>query len=258
MDEIVVSSQEVAAADDTVRIVDVRDPWEYDGIGHIPGAVSIPFDSFRSAGTGQAGMLPDPERWASLLGEAGIGEETPIVAYDDTHGVFAARFVVTALLYGHDPVHLLNGDYSAWIRDYQSSTTTPEVEQLTYPTPSLDESFLVDAETVASAANAENTILIDTRSPAEFAEGHIEGAVNLDWIDLVDEETRGLLPPDELHDRLVRQGVTPETRVVLYCNTARRISHTYVVLRHLGFEEVFFYEGSLTEWRAEDRPLVTE
>lgn len=256
MDEIVVSSQEVAAADDGVRIVDVRDTWEYEGIGHLPGAVSIPFDSFRSAGTGQAGMLPAPDRWADLLGGAGIGPQTPIVAYDDTHGVFAARFVVTALLFGHTAVHLLDGDYSAWIREHPSATTAPEIEAVAYPTPSLNESFLVDAETVATAATDQDTILVDTRSPAEFDEGHIEGAVNVDWIELVNDETRGLYPKEELCDRLARHGVTPEKRVILYCNTARRISHTYIVLRYLGFDQVFFYEGSLTEWRAEERPLV--
>jgi len=28
--------------------VDVRDAWEYDGIGHVPSAVNVPFDEFRS------------------------------------------------------------------------------------------------------------------------------------------------------------------------------------------------------------------
>jgi thiosulfate/3-mercaptopyruvate sulfurtransferase len=45
--------------------------------------------------------------------------------------------------------------------------------------------------------------------------------------------------------------------VILYCNTARRISHTYTVLRHLGYETVDFYEGSLTEWERDGRPVET-
>ena len=44
---------------------------------------------------------------------------------------------------------------------------------------------------------------------------------------------------------------------MLYCNTARRISHTYVVLRHLGYGDVAFYEGSLTEWEEAGKDLVT-
>lgn len=257
MDELVVDRAMVADAGSEVRIVDVREAWEYDGIGHLPGAVSIPFETFRSAGEGPTGMLPEPPRWATLLGDAGIGPGSTVVAYDDTHGVFAARFVVTALLYGHQNVHLLDGDYSAWIREYNVSTESPAVEAREYPTPTLDESFLVDAETVAQAADGEEMILVDTRSPEEFADGHIEGAVNLDWIELVDEESRGLRAEPALQDLLRERGLSPDGPVLLYCNTARRISHTYVVLRNLGFEEVKFYEGSLTEWRAEGRPLVT-
>jgi thiosulfate/3-mercaptopyruvate sulfurtransferase len=256
MDDLVVPRNALADAGENVRIVDVREAWEYDGIGHIPGAVSIPFDEFRTAGSGPKGMLPDPEHWASLLGSRGIGPGSTLVAYDDTHGVFAARFVVTALLYGHDDVHLLDGDYSAWIRDFGVSTDSPAPTPREYPIPELNPAFLVDADAVASAARSPDTILVDTRSPEEFAEGHIEGAVNLDWVELVDDESRGLRPVQELRHRLEERGLTPDRRVVLYCNTARRISHTYVVLRHLGFEDVRFYEGSLTEWRASDRPLV--
>jgi len=43
--------------------------------------------------------------------------------------------------------------------------------------------------------------------------------------------------------------------VVLYCNTARRISHTFVVLRWLGYPNVAFYEGSLTEWTERGHPM---
>ncbi|MFB6111096.1 MAG: sulfurtransferase [Halobacteriaceae archaeon] len=257
MDELIVEPTAVADAEDAVP-VDVRDPWEYDGIGHLPGAVNIPFERFRSDGTGPTGMLPAPAHWASLLGEAGLGPADRIVAYDDTHGVFAARFVVTALLYGHTEVHLLNGDYSAWIREHAASTEAVTPDQVTYPTPALDRSVLVDADAVARAAVDEGAVLVDTRSPEEFAEGHIEGATNLDWVELVDEDTRRLRPEPELRRILGDRGIVADRRIVLYCNTARRISHTYVVLRHLGFETVDFYEGSLTEWRDAGRPLVSE
>jgi thiosulfate/3-mercaptopyruvate sulfurtransferase len=53
-------------------------------------------------------------------------------------------------------------------------------------------------------------------------------------------------------DLLTEHGITPDREIVLYCNTARRISHTYVVLKSLGYENVAFYEGSLTEWLAND------
>ncbi|WP_435334323.1 sulfurtransferase [Haloarchaeobius sp. TZWWS8] len=251
----VVSRGWLAENRERVRIVDVRDAWEYEGIGHLPGAVNVPFDSFRSEDDVDEGMLPGAEVWADLMSEAGIEPDDTLVAYDDTHGVFAARFVVTALNYGHDDVHLLDGDYSAWNREYETTTSVPDVEPTEYEVTPPEERPLVSAETVLDALDDPDVVLLDTREEWEFDEGHIPGAQLLDWRDLVDEETRGLKPEDELRDLLAELGATPEKRIVLYCNTARRISHTYVALRHLGYETVEFYEGSLTEWEKIDGPV---
>jgi thiosulfate/3-mercaptopyruvate sulfurtransferase len=259
-EQVVVSPEWLASRldDPDVRVVDVRDAWEFDGIGHVPGAVNVPFDRFRSADGGDSGMLPGAERWAALLGEVGAESGDALVAYDDTHGVFAARFLVTAELYGHADVHLLDGDYSAWSREHETTTEPTPVEPTTYEVTEPVESPLVDYETVLDVVEADDpgTVVVDTRDASEFEAGHLPGAVNVDWRDAVDDETRGLKPREELLARFADAGVTPNRRVVLYCNTARRISHTYLVLRHLGFEDVAFYEGSLTEWETRGGPVV--
>ena len=95
------------------------------------------------------------------------------------------------------------------------------------------------------------TVVVDTREPWEYDEGHIPGSVQIDWRDLVDDESRGLKPEADLREILESRDVGADRRVLLYCNTARRISHTYTVLRHLGYGDLAFYEGSLTEWERE-------
>lgn len=252
----VVGAGWLAARLDTVTVVDVRDEWEYEGIGHVPGAVNIPFDTFRGRETGDEGHLPGAERFAAVLSKAGISPTDRIVAYDDEHGVFAARFVVTALMYGHDRVHLLNGDYSAWSRRHETTTEIPAVTPTDYEVTIPSDRPLVDAETVLGTTDDPSVVLVDTRTDEEFRAGHIDGAVNFDWRELVDPETRGLKPREDLEQILASYGVTPDRRVILYCNTARRISHTYIALRHLGFEDVGFYEGSLTDWNERSLPLV--
>ncbi|WP_135829196.1 sulfurtransferase [Halorussus halobius] len=259
---------------DEVTVVDVRDAWEYDGIGHVPGAVNIPFEEFRSGGDADEGMLPGADAWADLLGEAGVSADDTVVAYDDTHGVFAARFLVTAECYGHEALHLLDGDYSSWMRDHETSSEAPEIEPTTYEVRTVhgtaegasgtvagsresEESPLVGREAVEDAMDDPDAVIVDTRDDWEFEEGHVPGAVNLDWRELVDEGTRGLKPRAELESILADHGVTPDKRVVLYCNTARRISHTYVVLSSLGYDRLAFYEGSLTEWEAVGGPIET-
>jgi thiosulfate/3-mercaptopyruvate sulfurtransferase len=256
MSDTVVSADWLADRLDEVRVVDVRDPWEFEGIGHIPGAVSIPFDEYRGAGEGEEGKLPGAENFARLLSAAGITNDDHLVAYDDTHGVFAARFLVTAELYGHprEKLHLLDGDYSAWLRAHEVTTAVREWPESDYAA-TFTPGPLVEKGDVEAAIDAE-TLLVDTREPWEFEEGHLPGAVQVDWRELVDDETRGLMPREDLLALLESRGVTPDRQIILYCNTARRISHTYVVLRHLGFSDLGFYEGSLTEWEAEGGALV--
>ncbi|MFC6874923.1 sulfurtransferase [Halobellus marinus] len=258
-ENVVVAAEWLADRLDEVRVIDVRDAWEFDGIGHVPGAVNVPFEKFRSE-AGETGMLPGAATWESLLSAAGIGPDDDIVAYDDTHGVFAARFLVTAELYGHPPerLHLLDGDYSAWNQEYETTTDVPSPSETDYEIREPDHSPLVDYETVLSAIDDPEITVVDTREAGEFAEGHLPGAVHLDWRDLVDDDTRGLKPAAELESLLSDVGVTPDSRVILYCNTARRISHTYVVLRSLGYEDVGFYEGSLTEWTERGGPIEAE
>jgi len=249
------------AADDDVAIVDVRDAWEYDGIGHVPGAVNVPFDWFRNADDADVGMLPGAEQWSEVLSDAGVRPDDRIVAYDDTHGVFAARFAVTALMYGHRDVSLLDGDYAAYNREHPTTTDAPTVEPTAYHATIPENRPLIDADAVADLlddhSNRDDVVFVDTRDDREYDDGHLPGAVNLDWKARVDDETRGLLPESELRDVLETHGITPEKRVVLYCNTARRISHTYVVLRHLGYDTIDFFEGSLTEWNERGGALET-
>ena len=252
MTDIVVSASWLADRLDEVSVVDVRDAWEFDGIGHIPGAVNVPFETFRAeddAGdTERAGTLPGVDAWEALMSQAGVEPDDTLVAYDDTHGVFAARFLVTALAYGHDDVHLLDGDFSAWSRDHEVERGTPDVEATTYVASEPESTPFVDFDTVQTFVSSAEGAILDTREPWEWEEGHLPGAVQLDWRELVDDESRGFKSKEEMRAVLADHGVTPGTRVLLYCNTARRISHTYVALTYLGYEDVMFYEGSLTDW----------
>jgi thiosulfate/3-mercaptopyruvate sulfurtransferase len=254
----VVSPAWLAERLDEVHVVDVRDAWEFEGIGHVPGAVNVPFDAFRGD-EGEAGKLPGADVFADLVGAAGISNDDRVVAYDDHHGVFAARFLVTAELYGHDPekLHLLDGDFSAWQRAHETTTDVESPDPTTYDAVFDTDGPLVPMAVVQDAVDSD-AVVVDTRERWEFEEGHIPGAVQLDWQAVIDEETRGLRPVEELRDLFESKGITPDRRIVLYCNTARRISHTYLTLRHLGYEELAFYEGSLTEWEQEGGALVEE
>ncbi|MFC6716496.1 rhodanese-like domain-containing protein [Natrialbaceae archaeon GCM10025810] len=234
---------------ESVTVVDVRSARDYEDLPRIPGAVNVPVERFRDPSSVAAGKLPAPEDFAEALREAGIARDDPIVAYDDENGVLAARFLLTAEVYGHDgSLSLLEGGLGAWREDRPTTTTElSDPEPSEYEAALADDAPLVDREGVEAAVEGD-AVVVDTRTPAEYAESHIPGAVQLGWEDLLADDAGRLKPDDELEALLAEKGIRPENEIVLYCNTARRLSHTYVVLRDLGYEDVRFYEGSLTDW----------
>ena len=80
-----------------------------------------------------------------------------------------------------------------------------------------------DLATIQS--NISSPVIIDVRSPQEFATGSIEGAVNL--------------PLKGLPDSLLSEGIELDEEVVVYCRSGRRSAQAKTVLKAAGFELVF-------------------
>lgn len=76
-------------------------------------------------------------------------------------------------------------------------------------------------------------LLLDVRTPEEFAQGHLPGALNI--------------PVDALEARLGE--VPPEREVVVYCRSGRRSARAADVLRTHGHGQVFDL-GAMSDWPA--------
>ncbi|MFT4945888.1 MAG: ferredoxin-nitrite reductase, partial [Natronomonas sp.] len=236
---------------DEVVVVDVRDENSYESVGHLPGAVNVPYEAIRNPAGGTAGHLPAPAEFAELCSGVGIDEETPLVAYDEGPGVYAARLLLTAAAFGHEgELSLLDGGYDDWSDRYETETGPVGADggadyDAGEPGPPV-----VGRERVEQAVADDETVLVDTRSAAEYDSAHIPGAVQLGWEDLA--AGGSLKDRGEIERILADRGLSPDREIVLYCNTARRLSHTYAVLSELGYERVYAYEGSLTDWIREE------
>ena len=91
------------------------------------------------------------------------------------------------------------------------------------PTVAAAPRLVAPAEAVALIEQPESVVL-DVRTPAEFADGHVEGARNLD--------INGSAFRDQL-SRLDRQA-----RYVVYCRTGNRSAAAVQVMQELGFANV--------------------
>ena len=69
-----------------------------------------------------------------------------------------------------------------------------------------------------------NTIIIDVRTPAEYAEGHVEGSINLD---LESGQLEAELP-----------NLDPAQPYIVYCRSGRRSGVAASILKDNGFVDI--------------------
>jgi rhodanese-related sulfurtransferase len=93
-------------------------------------------------------------------------------------------------------------------------------------------------ELLAAAGQAGAPLVLDVRSPEEFASGHVPGARNVEY--------------DEVAARLGELG--PAREVVVYCERGGRAAKAEEVLRQAGFN-VKHLTGDMSGWRAEGHPI---
>jgi thiosulfate/3-mercaptopyruvate sulfurtransferase len=231
--------------DGPLQIVDARDADAYEE-GHVPGALHIPLDAIQSDRHGVPEQVAPPETVADVFSRAGLQPGVPTVVYGSALDIPGTRTAWTLAYHDVSPVHVMDGGFQAW-RDagHPTESGPPDTGSDAQPFDEVDPTLRVDAEWIQARLDDPGVALVDARSHDEYAEGHIPGAHHVDWTRNLDGE--GALRPDEaleaLYDDLDR-GAT----VVTYCLTGSRSAVTWVVLRHLGFEDVRLYDGSWTEW----------
>ena len=93
------------------------------------------------------------------------------------------------------------------------------------------------------ADGPDDLVILDVRTPEEFTEGHIEGAVLID----IYEPTFA----DDV-DALDR-----EVPYVVYCRSGNRSGQATALMGDLGFESVQDVDGGVVAWTEAGLPLVT-
>jgi rhodanese-related sulfurtransferase len=85
-------------------------------------------------------------------------------------------------------------------------------------------------------------VVLDVRTPEEFAAGHLPGAINI--------------PHTELASRVLELEGSRESDIVVYCRSGARAATALGVLEKSGFKRLFHLEGDYTRWSEEKRPVV--
>lgn len=264
-DSLIVSSSWLAAhlKDSNLVLLHLGDRADY-ALRHIAGARFVSQADVSLSGEEAGGLnlqMPSPVVLRDRLAALGISDNSRIVVYYQTAQITPATRVMLTLDYAGfgDKSSLLDGGMGAWVKEgHELTAVVPEPRTGTL-SPLKVKPLVVDAAFVRSNLSAPNTSIVDARlapfydgtqvggSPqAPHKTGHIEGAKNIPWSDLTNDQ-QSFRPTSELKARFEQAGVRPGDTVVGYCHIGQQATAMIFAARTLGFK-VLLYDGSFEDW----------
>ena len=238
------------------RVIDAR-PASRFATGHVPGALHL--DPF---GVSLIDSRPAPlKAWEwimqHLLELRGVTRDEPVVVYEDTSGMRAARLVWMLALFGHRDARLLDGGFGRWTAERRAVTreAASEPDAASVLVVERRPEVMATVEDVLAALGRKDVAIVDARSRAEYTGelvraargGAIPGAVHLEYTANLTSDGR-YRAPAELRSMYEALGVTPDREVLTYCQGAYRAAQSWIALREAGYPRVRCYVGSWNEW----------
>lgn len=236
---------------------------------HIPEARFLHLDrDLSGAKTGKNGRhpLPDPATLSQRLARDGVSNNTQVVAYDDSGGMFAARLWWLLRWLGHPDVAVLDGGLSAWrkgglpVTDIIPATSPARFSwKLSQPT--------ADVDYVQAHLSREEMLVVDARAPDRFrgenetldpVGGHLPSAVNRFFKDNLDADGRFKSAAQLKQEWQALLKNIPSAAVVSQCGSGVTACHNLLALEVAGLSGAALYPGSWSEWCSDPaRPIST-
>jgi thioredoxin len=95
-----------------------------------------------------------------------------------------------------------------------------------------------------SLSSIQDEIILDVRTPAEYAGGHIQDAINIDWNNGDFEQKTSSLDKKKT--------------IMVYCLSGGRSAAAASYLRSAGYFNVLELDGGMMAWRAANLPISIE
>ncbi len=90
--------------------------------------------------------------------------------------------------------------------------------------------------------NNPDFVIIDVRTPEEFADGHIENALNIDYYSEIFRDELNKLDKNKTY--------------LVYCRSGGRSGNALNIMKELNFREVYNISGGIIDWKAAGLPTT--
>ena len=229
----------------------------------IPGAVLFDVDDIATPAGELPHMLPDAAGFAEKVEALGIGSDDTVICYDLFGLLSAARAWWMFRVFGHDRVAVLDGGMPKWQAENRPLAAGPDAGTAAPATSRFTAQFRPELVTSLQAVQdlpaTPHVQLVDVRSLGRFTgteteiwpgrrPGHIPGALNLPFPELMDPEAGTLLPPDRLARRIADAGIAADRPLVANCGSGVTACVLALARHRLGDPDTAVYDGSWAEW----------
>ncbi len=236
-------------------------------IDHIAGSYYLDLEQDLSGDIkihGGRHPLPDLGEFSMKLSQLGIDHTKWVVAYDDQGGAIASRLWWMLHFLGHERTLILDRGYQTWkSAGLPISHEIPQAVSNVF-SPRVIRHMLASIEEVKSKQHQPGVVLIDSREtkryqgieePIDHVAGHIPGALNYFWKDVLTSEGSWKLT-DDLQQHFT--ALSPTSEIIVYCGSGVTACPNVVALTQAGFEHVKLYAGSWSDWISyPDNPVGT-
>lgn len=234
---------------------------------HIPGSVFFDIDALVDKDSDLPHMLPAPDVFTAAMRELGVNGDDRLVVYDSA-GVFSAPRAWWMLrVFGHRHVAVLDGGLPAWcaaggpladIADERGIDRRAGDFTAGAPDPALVRSL----QQVRDAIGDGGEQILDARSASRFRgeapeprpglrPGHMPGALNLPYAQVLDPDTGTLLPPEHLQQRFIEAGLDIRRPVITTCGSGISACLLSLAIARATGTDAPVYDGSWAEWGRE-------
>ncbi|EPE8322305.1 3-mercaptopyruvate sulfurtransferase [Escherichia albertii] len=227
--------------------------------GHIPGAVFFDIEALSDQTSPLPHMLPRPETFAVAMRELGVNQDKHLIVYDEGNLFSAPRAWWMLRTFGVERVSILGGGLAGWQRDDLLLEEGPMELQEGEFNATFTPEAVVKVTDVLLASHEKTAQIIDARPAARFnaevdepraglRRGHIPGALNVPWTELVREGE--LKTTDELDAIFFSRGVSYDKPIIVSCGSGVTAAVVLLALSTLDVPNVKLYDGAWSEWGA--------
>ena len=256
-----------------VTVLDIRSPKAY-GAGHVAGALSAPYGSWRGPRENPGARMSDArltERLQSLGIEPGTRVVVTYQGRSTTDFGAAARVYWTLKSAGLTEIAILNGGLTSWTAAGRGLSIEPAVATRSATGFALSDAWLITREGVRDVlTGARRSTMIDAR-PAAFWEGRakhpaarragtLEGALNITHESWFPGSNSELTAADRVLEIARAAGYVDDGKeLVSFCNTGHWAATNWFALSELaGLEGVKLYPESMVGWANSGGAMINE